>query len=120
MRAGEAALEACFAGFLGPLFVGFFRAGVRMSHPPAERVGSGSARVKVGFFWYARGMECANQKRNAARCTCTYAGCPRHAVCCDCLAYHRGNGELPACYFTAEQERTYDRSIGYFVRVNRR
>jgi hypothetical protein len=28
-------------------------------------------------------------------------------------------GELPACYFTPEQERTYDRSIGFFVRVNR-
>jgi hypothetical protein len=23
--------------------------------------------------------------------------------------------ELPACYFTAAEERTYDRSIGYFV-----
>jgi len=29
-------------------------------------------------------------------------------------------GELPACYFTPEQERTYDRSIAYFVSVNRR
>jgi len=28
--------------------------------------------------------------------------------------------ELPACYFTAEQERTYDRSLGYYLRVNRR
>jgi len=27
--------------------------------------------------------------------------------------------ELPACYFTAEEERTYDRSISYFV-SNRR
>jgi hypothetical protein len=38
----------------------------------------------------------------------------------DCLAYHRGMGELPACCFTPEQERTYDRSIGFFVSVNHR
>ncbi len=65
-------------------------------------------------------MDCTHQKQNAARCNCTYPGCPRHARCCDCLAYHRGMGELPACYFTPEQERTYDRSIAYFVSVNRR
>jgi hypothetical protein len=63
-------------------------------------------------------MECANTKKNAARCNCTYAGCSRHGICCECLVYHRGNGELPACYFTAAQERTYDRSIAHFVRVN--
>jgi hypothetical protein len=65
-------------------------------------------------------MDCVNHKRNAARCTCTYSGCPRYAQCCECLAYHRGMGELPACYFTAEQERTYDRSITYFVSANQR
>jgi hypothetical protein len=65
-------------------------------------------------------MECANQKRNASRCNCTYAGCSRHAVCCDCIAYHRGSGELPACYFTPEQERTYDRSIGNYLKASRR
>ncbi|MCX7030361.1 MAG: DUF6485 family protein [Spirochaetes bacterium] len=65
-------------------------------------------------------MDCANQKRNASRCNCSYPGCSRHAHCCECLAYHRGMDELPACYFTSEQERTYDRSISYFVSVNRR
>ena len=65
-------------------------------------------------------MNCANHQLNVSRCTCSYPGCPRHAVCCDCLAYHRGMGELPACCFTPEQERTYDRSIGFFVSVNRR
>jgi hypothetical protein len=65
-------------------------------------------------------MDCNNQKKNSARCNCTYPGCPRHGVCCDCLAYHRGSGELPACYFTAAEERTYDRSISYFVRQHGR
>jgi hypothetical protein len=65
-------------------------------------------------------MDCPNTKRNAARCNCSYPGCPRHAICCDCIAYHRAMNELPACSFTVEQERTYDRSIGYFVSVNRR
>jgi len=71
-------------------------------------------------FRYSASMDCANHKLNTSRCTCSYPGCPRHAVCCDCLAYHRGMGELPACCFTPEQERTYDRSVGFFVSVNRR
>ena len=63
-------------------------------------------------------MDCANTKKNAARCNCT----------CGMLAaghllrlhrLHRASGELPACYFTPAQERTYDRSIAHFVRANR-
>jgi len=65
-------------------------------------------------------MDCPNARRNAARCNCSYPGCARHAICCDCIAYHRGMSELPACYFTPDQERTYDRSIGYFLSVNHR
>ena len=64
-------------------------------------------------------MDCVNHEKNAKRCNCTYPGCPRHGICCECLAYHRAMGELPACYFNTAQERTYDRSIGYFVRCNR-
>jgi hypothetical protein len=36
-------------------------------------------------------------------------------LCCDCLHYHRKNGELPACYFPKDIESTYDRSIEKFV-----
>ncbi len=61
--------------------------------------------------------ECGNQRKNAAACTCTYAGCPRHGVCCECVAYHAGSGELPGCFFPPEAEKTYDRSVGHFVRV---
>lgn len=65
-------------------------------------------------------MDCPNQKKNVNRCNCTYAGCPRHGVCCECLAYHRRSDELPACYFTAEQEKTWDRSIAHFVQCRQK
>ena len=60
--------------------------------------------------------ECGNFKKNAAMCNCTYAGCPRHGVCCECLAYHRAAGELPACYFDKKSERTYDRSFENYLK----
>ncbi|WP_214079459.1 DUF6485 family protein [Mesotoga sp.] len=62
-------------------------------------------------------MEC-EVDINLEKCNCTYSGCPRKGKCCECIAYHRKNGELPACYFTDEQEKTWDRSIEYFVRIN--
>jgi hypothetical protein len=65
-------------------------------------------------------MDCDNRKKNSAECNCTYAGCSRHGICCQCLAYHRASGELPACYFTAAEERTYDRSVSFFVRQHSR
>jgi len=60
-------------------------------------------------------MDCPNREKNLAKCNCTYEPCPRKGICCECIAYHRSRGELPACFFTAEEERTYDRSIKYFV-----
>ncbi len=65
-------------------------------------------------------MDCDNRKKNTTGCNCTYAGCPRYGLCCHCLAYHRSAGELPACYFTAAEERSYDRSISCFVRSRSR
>ena len=62
--------------------------------------------------------DCPNTQKNKGRCNCTYEPCPRKGVCCDCIAYHRRNDELPACCFSAEAERTYDRSICHFVRLN--
>jgi len=64
---------------------------------------------------YTTLMDCTNGAKNMKRCMCTYGGCSRHGVCCDCIAYHRANGELPACLFTREEEATYDRSVSYFV-----
>jgi len=63
--------------------------------------------------------KCTRLQENLGRCNCTYEPCSRKGNCCDCIAYHRRAGELPACYFSADAERTYDRSIRYFVRLNR-
>ncbi len=62
--------------------------------------------------------DCANRVQNMKNCNCSYEPCSRKGVCCECLAYHRRLGELPACLFSDETERTYDRSIARFVREN--
>ncbi len=62
-------------------------------------------------------MDCPNRSTDNTTCNCTYP-CPLHGNCCACLAKHRRAGQLPACYFTAEQEKTYDRSIQYYCSVN--
>lgn len=54
------------------------------------------------------------QEKNLTVCNCTYEPCSRKGVCCECLTYHRRAGELPACLFPADVERTYDRSIERF------
>lgn len=62
-------------------------------------------------------MECIAEE-NKRYCTCTYEPCARKYKCCQCLHYHRKHGELPACFFSKEYERTYDRSIENFVRMH--
>lgn len=64
-------------------------------------------------------MEC-QQNQNKTVCTCTYSPCPRKGLCCQCLAYHRRNDELPGCLFSAAGERQYDRSIENFLRDRQR
>lgn len=56
---------------------------------------------------------------NEQRCNCSYPGCPRKYICCDCVAYHRDNGQLPACFFPDEVERTYDRSVERFIALQK-
>jgi len=63
--------------------------------------------------------DCNNLKRNLSVCNCTYPGCPRHGICCECISYHRSSGELPACYFDKKAEKTYDRSIDNYFRSKR-
>lgn len=60
-------------------------------------------------------VEC-NVTANLKNCNCTYEPCSRKGKCCECLSYHRAAGELPACFFDAAAERTYDRSINHFLR----
>ncbi len=63
---------------------------------------------------------CRNYERNATQCNCTYEPCERKGYCCECLKYHRGHGELPACLFPPEVERTYDRSLRRFLSLQRK
>jgi hypothetical protein len=62
-------------------------------------------------------MPTCDTDKNLAGCNCSYEGCSRKGKCCECLAYHRRNGQLPACYFPEDVERTYDRSAAAFVRT---
>jgi len=64
-------------------------------------------------------MEC-KLEANRQRCNCTYEPCSRKGKCCECIAYHRASDELPACYFTPEVERTYDRSVARFLASRKR
>lgn len=59
--------------------------------------------------------ECKNYEKNMKRCNCSYEPCSRKGYCCECMAYHWPMGQLPACYFSDEVERTYDRSVRRFV-----
>ena len=61
-------------------------------------------------------MECTKEK-NKKNCNCSYASCSKKGHCCECLHYHRRNGELPACFFHERYERSYDRSVENFIRM---
>ena len=60
--------------------------------------------------------ECS-EKENRKFCNCTYEPCSRKGICCECIRYHWSMGELPACLFPDDVERTYDRSIRKFIEV---
>lgn len=62
--------------------------------------------------------EC-NIEWNMKRCPCTYEPCPRKGRCCECIEYHRKNGELPGCLFPPDVEKSYDRTIERFIRTRR-
>jgi len=59
-------------------------------------------------------MECKKDE-NINNCPCTYPGCSRKGKCCDCLSYHLLSNELPACCFSKEAEKTFDRSFTSFI-----
>lgn len=40
---------------------------------------------------------CPSKEENKKDCPCTYEPCSRKGVCCECVAYHRKNGDRPAC-----------------------
>jgi len=72
--------------------------------------------VAVSKNGASKTTDCKNFEQNMQRCNCTYEPCSRKGTCCECITYHWRLGELPACFFSNDVERTYDRSIAAFVR----
>ncbi len=60
-------------------------------------------------------MECVNREKNLKTCPCTWEPCDVKGICCECIKRHLKHKGLPACFFTPEAERTYDRSFSKFV-----
>lgn len=65
-------------------------------------------------------MKCPNEVKNKEFCNCSYPGCSKKGLCCECLRYHLSSGQLPACVFPTDAEKTYDRSIEYFVSLHKK
>jgi len=64
-------------------------------------------------------MEC-KQQDNKIDCTCTYTTCSKRGMCCECVRFHRENGEIPGCFFPPAAERSYDRSVANFIKSQRK
>lgn len=62
-------------------------------------------------------VDCKKEE-NKKMCNCSFS-CGKKGMCCDCIKYHKNLGELPACYFPNDVEKTGDRSIENFIRVFR-
>jgi hypothetical protein len=62
-------------------------------------------------------MECKKEE-NLKDCNCTYPGCPKKGICCECIRHHLAKRCLPACCFPPEAEATYDRSFEHFIKIN--
>ena len=62
-------------------------------------------------------MECKKQE-NLEKCNCSYEGCSRKGLCCECLKYHLSKNQLPDCFFPVDVEKTYDRSFEKFIEIN--
>ncbi|MCX7957170.1 MAG: DUF6485 family protein [Endomicrobia bacterium] len=58
-----------------------------------------------------------NLKDNIQNCSCTYEPCSRKGKCCECVEYHRKHGEIPGCFFPKDKEKTYNRSVNYFISI---
>lgn len=49
--------------------------------------------------------KCTNREINMKDCPCTYPGCSKKGICCECIRYYLKRGELPACTFPSEVEK---------------
>ncbi len=61
-------------------------------------------------------MDC-KRNENLENCTCSSMGCSLRGVCCDCVSKHLAKRQLPGCFFSAEAEKTFDRSFEHFARL---
>jgi hypothetical protein len=61
-------------------------------------------------------MDC-KKEQNLKNCNCSYEPCARKGMCCDCIGYHLKGRQVPACFFPADAESTYDRSFEHFARL---
>ena len=52
-------------------------------------------------------MSCETNK--SMECPCTF-NCGNCGKCCACIAQHVYSGQFPACFFSKEAEKKYDRS----------
>jgi len=62
-------------------------------------------------------MKECKEKDNLQHCNCTWEPCSRKGICCECIQYHWGMKELPACLFPDDVERTYNRSLNKFIQI---
>ena len=53
---------------------------------------------------------------SASHCTCTHTACPTWGDCRSCVTRHRERQEIPGCFFTTAGEKTYNRSVGNFIK----
>ncbi len=58
---------------------------------------------------------CPNKEKNLEHCPCSYPGCDKKGICCECLRFHLERKELPACCFSKKAEASFDRSFAKFV-----
>jgi hypothetical protein len=61
-------------------------------------------------------MEC-NKEQNLQNCNCSYPGCDKKGLCCECISYHLSLKQLPGCCFPDDVEKTYDRSFKAFAKA---
>ncbi len=61
--------------------------------------------------------DCSNKQKNIDQCNCSYPGCSRKGLCCECVHYHRRMNQLPGCFFPKDGEATWDRSYTHFARL---
>jgi len=59
-------------------------------------------------------MPTCKKEQNKEKCNCSYPGCSKKGICCECLSSHLSSRELPACCFPEDIEKTYDRSFENF------